>query len=96
MDFELDGKSIRTLDEFHRQIGDRLDLGPFYGRNFNALRDLLSTDVERPLHLIWRDSAVSRAHLGAEAFDMAVDVLRATQNEDARMNRDERFTFTLA
>ena len=96
MQADLDGKQILTLEAFHQQIAEALDFGLHYGRNLNALWDMLSGDVERPAHLVWHEAAVSRAGLGPEAFDMVIEVLRSAQEEDASMGRQARFTFALA
>jgi ribonuclease inhibitor len=95
MQAELDGNEIGTIDAFHRQIAEKLDFGPYYGRNLNALWDMLSGDVERPMHLIWRDSAASREKMGPEAFDMVIEVLQSAQDEDANAGRPQRFTYAL-
>ena len=96
MQAELDGNRISTMDDFHRQIADSLDFGPYYGRNLNALWDMLSTDVERPAHLIWRHSAASREKMGQEAFNMIVEVLQSAQDDDVKKDRPKRFTYALA
>ncbi|GAX45868.1 Barstar [Tolypothrix sp. NIES-4075] len=58
MKVEIKGNKIFTINDFHRQIAKLLDLEPYYGNNFNALWDSLTTDVERPVSLIWLDSAI--------------------------------------
>ncbi|EKY3120947.1 barstar family protein, partial [Cronobacter turicensis] len=49
----LDGKKIENESEFHSVMSDLLNFGPYYGRNLDALWDRLSTDVERPVKIIW-------------------------------------------
>lgn len=95
MQVELDGSQISTMDAFHQQIGEKLDFGPYYGQNLNALWDMLSTDVERPVHLVWRNSSASREKMGAEAFNMIVEVLQAAQDDDVKTGRQQRFTYAL-
>ncbi len=56
---QLDGTQIRTEADFHRHVAALLDFGPYYGHNLDALWDRLSTDVPRPVHLIW--AALTRA-----------------------------------
>ncbi|EOC1315379.1 barstar family protein, partial [Cronobacter turicensis] len=60
----LDGKKIENESEFHSVMSDLLNFGPYYGRNLDALWDLLSTDVERPVKIIWLNSDLSRNNLG--------------------------------
>lgn len=88
----IDGSRIRTVSDFHDALAVPLDFGPYYGRNLNALWDRLSTDVERPVEIVWKDSAVSREQLGAEVFERIVRVLvRAAENDEARPD-EERLT----
>jgi ribonuclease inhibitor len=95
MEVKLDGKKINTIADFHRQISDLLDLGPYYGMNFNALWDCLSTDVERPIKLIWLNSEYSRAELGDQAFKMITKLFQDVKKEDEKLNLTERFEFEL-
>lgn len=92
---ELDGKQIGCLDDFHRQIGKALDFGHDDGRNLNALWDMLSGSVERPLHLVWIGSDTSNALMGEEAFESVVLCLQGLQSEDEQRGALERFTFSL-
>jgi len=91
----IDGQKIQTALDFHLQIAKLLDFPTYYGRNVHALWDVLTSDVERPVLLIWKDSAKSRQALG-EAFDHIVAVLERVQERDApRPNPEQRFTFRL-
>ncbi|MFE7594281.1 barstar family protein [Kitasatospora sp. NPDC057512] len=91
----IDGSRIRTVSDVHDALAGPLDFGPYYGRNLNALWDRLSTDVERPVEIVWEDSATSRERLGAEVFERIVQVLtRAAENDEGRPD-EERLTVRL-
>jgi len=94
MILEIDGRQIKEEADFHRILAKELDLGPYYGRNLDALWDRLSTDVERPVTLIWHHSAESKANLG-DVFDKIVRVLARTQQQDESFGWDDRFRFEL-
>jgi len=95
MEVALEGSKIHTALDFHLQIAKLLDFPSYYGRNVHALWDVMTSDVERPVVLVWKDSAHSRQALG-EAFDQIVDVLERVQQRDApRPNPESRFTFRL-
>ncbi|WP_242270258.1 MULTISPECIES: barstar family protein [unclassified Pseudomonas] len=49
MIIQLDGLSISTEEAFHKQISSSFSVTQYYGNNLNALWDLLSTDVDRPI-----------------------------------------------
>jgi hypothetical protein len=42
------GRAIHSLDDLYDQISTRLSLPAHFGRNLDALWDVLSTDVEGP------------------------------------------------
>jgi ribonuclease inhibitor len=95
MIIELMGDSILTKDDFHARLETALDLGPYYGRNLDALWDRLSTDIARPITIIWRDSGHSRGAMGPD-FEAILDVLNRVVAHDKSLNLAERFDYVLA
>ncbi|AFZ24157.1 Barstar, RNAse (barnase) inhibitor [Cylindrospermum stagnale PCC 7417] len=95
MEILLDGKAIFTEYDFHRQIAQLLDFGEYYGNNLDALWDVLTTVVERPVNLIWYNSAISHKNLGGETFQKIVKALQSVQASDQKMGWDTRFEFEL-
>ncbi|MFC0550616.1 barstar family protein [Planotetraspora thailandica] len=91
----VDGRQVRSEADFHRLLAVPLDFGPYYGHNLDALWDRLSTDVERPVELVWTHWEESRANLGTEVFDKICSILTRVQAQDAEWNWRERFTFEL-
>lgn len=81
MKIELDGVSILLEQDFHDALASALNLSGYYGCNLSALWDVLSVDVERPVRLLWRNSAASHAAMGA-GFERLVDVLRRVERQD--------------
>jgi ribonuclease inhibitor len=92
---EIQGADLRTELDFHRALAGPLDFGPYYGRNLDALWDRLSTDVERPVHLVWLDADISRHQLGADLFARICRVLDRAVQQDERFGWDDRFTYEL-
>lgn len=91
----IDGALIYTELDFHRMVQEKLALGPYYGKNLDALWDRLSTDVERPIALIWQHSQLSRTRLGP-VFEKIVQILQDVQKQDeAFWPPHERFHFEL-
>jgi ribonuclease inhibitor len=88
----IDGSLVRSESDLHDVLERELDFGSYYGRNLDALWDRLSTDVERPVELIWENSGVSRALLGVEVFDRISSVLIGVAKEDESFELDERFS----
>ena len=50
MQITIDLTPIRNMEDFHDKICETLDCPPYYGRNLDALYDVL-TDYSTPLHL---------------------------------------------
>ncbi|EKY3243179.1 MULTISPECIES: barstar family protein [Cronobacter] len=90
----LDGKRIQNESDFHSVMSELLDFGPYYGRNLDALWDRLSTDIERPVKIIWLHSELSRKNLG-ESFDRIIQIFERTRQQDITFKWDERFDYIL-
>ncbi|MEU3188129.1 barstar family protein [Streptomyces sp. NPDC006923] len=88
----IDGSQIRSESDIHDALSRKLDFGPYYGRNLDALWDRLSADVERPVELIWEHSEASKAALGIEVFERFSSVLIRVMDQDESFGLDERFT----
>ena len=72
----INGDRVSTERDLHDAFARQLEFGDFYGYNLAALRDRLSTDVPRPVEVVWKNSAASRQNLGPRLFDDVVAVLR--------------------
>lgn len=88
---EIDGEQITSAKEFHSTLARALDFGPYYSPNLSALWDRLSTDVERPVEIIWRNSEASRAAMGETDFDDLRKVLMRVQAQDEGFGWADRF-----
>jgi ribonuclease inhibitor len=74
----LNGKAIHSLDEFYDEISGQLSLPAYFGRNLDALWDVLSTEVEGPTEIVWQDAQASRQAMG-EDFEKVVKVLKEVE-----------------
>ncbi len=79
----LQGKSIGSVEEFYDQISRRLGFPAHFGRNLDALWDVLTTDVKGPVKIVWKNSASSKDSLGKD-FERISALLRdvAKERED--------------
>lgn len=77
---KLAGKSIRSLDEFYDEIAKKLRFPDYFGRNLDALWDVLSTDVKGPVELIWEDSEASKKSMGKD-FEKVSALLKDAEKE---------------
>ena len=71
----LDGKAVLSVDRFYDEISAQLGFPSYFGRNLDALWDVLTADIEGPIELVWKDPGSSRQAMGRD-FDRVVRVLR--------------------
>jgi len=95
MDVVLRGEDIRSEQDLHRILADKLDFGPYYGANLAALWDRLTTDVERPVRLIWENAASSRAAMGDALFAKITQLLRDVEQQDRDWGLSDAFTVSI-
>jgi ribonuclease inhibitor len=76
----LEGRELASMDAVYDALAGQLQLGPEFGRNLDAVWDVLTTDVGGPIDIVWRDGQLSRARLGVE-FDRMVRLLRAVAEQ---------------
>ncbi|PFG46944.1 ribonuclease inhibitor [Amycolatopsis sulphurea] len=88
----IDGRSIKSEQDLHRLLAEKLDFGPYYGYNLNALWDRLYRDVPGPVELIWTESEASKNALGAERFQVISKLLVEVMEDDLTKAPEERFT----
>jgi ribonuclease inhibitor len=76
----LSGRFIHSLDDLYDQLVSGLALPAHFGRNLDALWDVLSTDVEGPFEIVWKNSDDSRKSMGKD-FDRVLKLLQALEDE---------------
>lgn len=87
---EIDGLKIQSEADFHNEIARAFGFGSHYGKNLDALWDVLTRDVERPVSLVWKHADASEKGMPAE-FKKIVSLLRDVENNDAAYGTSERF-----
>lgn len=95
MEVVLQGDAIKSESDLHRILSEKLDFGPYYGANLAALWDRLTTDVERPVRLIWKNAASSRAAMDETLFAKIIQLFRDVEQQDRDFGRSEAFTFSI-
>jgi ribonuclease inhibitor len=76
----LNGNKIRSLDDLYDQISILIDLPEHFGRNLDALWDVLSTDVEGPFEIIWKHADNSKKLMGKD-FVRVVKLFQELEKE---------------
>ena len=93
MNIEIYGNQIKSELEFHNEIARQLNVENYYGKNLDALWDLLSTGVERPINLVWIDANTSQKRISS--FEKIVSILESVKEQDEQFEWEDKFTFTL-
>jgi len=81
-------RDICTLVQFYDELARQLDFPPHFGRNLDALWDMLTVEVAGPLEIVWEESAKAQANLGLDYAKLIILL------NDLAVERDD-FTFTL-
>ncbi len=90
----INGNDIKTEVDFHKVIARVLNFPSYYGGNLDSLWDVLSTDLERPVTLVWENSVISREAMGDD-FSRVNDVLLRVVTQDVTWGLDEKFELNL-
>lgn len=76
----LNGLAIHSLDDLYDQLSNRLSLPAHFGRNLDALWDVLSTDIEGPFKIVWKHSDDSKKSMGKD-FERVMKLLQELEEE---------------
>lgn len=93
MNIEIYGNQIKSELEFHNEIARQFNVENYYGKNLDALWDLLSIGVERPINLVWIDANNSKNRI--RSFEKIISVLERVKEQDEKFEWEDKFTFTL-
>ena len=71
---------IRSPAQFYDEVARQLDFPAHFGRNLDALWDVLANDIEGPLEIVWQDTGLSRKAMGDD-FAKLVALLEEVAEE---------------
>lgn len=61
---EIDGERIRSENDFHLLMKERLDFPDYYGMNLNAFWDMMYPLPVDNLRIIWKNFSASKLGIG--------------------------------
>ncbi len=76
----LNGRTIKSIDDFYDQLADKLPVPEHFGRNLDALWDVLSTDIKGPFEIVWKDSEASKKVLKRD-FERVLQLLKDLEDD---------------
>ncbi len=94
MDLHIEGKEIEREYDFHKQLARALNVEIYYGHNLDALWDLLSASVERPVNIIWDSSEISKQRLRGD-FEKIIEILERVKQRDIECGLKQKFDYRL-
>ncbi len=86
--YVLDGTVILSVKAFYDEIAKVMPLPDYFGRNLDALADVLTTDVEGPFEIIWEHALISKKAMKGDYAKIAAMLKRSAAERD-----DFRVTF---
>jgi len=75
---------IRTTERFYDELARQLDFPAHFGRNLDALWDVLCSDAEGPLEILWEGTQLSRDSMGGD-YAKLVELLEEVAAERGDM-----------
>jgi ribonuclease inhibitor len=82
----LNGSAIQSLSDFYDEITQALSLPGYFGRNLDALSDVLTTDIEGPFEIVWESSSASKKTMKKDYSKIAALLkLIARQRDDFKI-----------
>jgi ribonuclease inhibitor len=83
----ISGDQVATVEQFYNELEQQLYLPAHFGRNLDALWDVLTTDVPGPVEFVWEQSDKSRALLGEKGIALMELLLEvAEERSDFRVH----------
>jgi len=89
----IDGKINKSVNSIHEKLAADLDFGPYYGKNLDALWDVLTTDVERPFEICVVN--IDEFETLGDEFKKVIDLLKEVEQRDIASNYEEKFKLTI-
>jgi ribonuclease inhibitor len=84
--YVLDGQAIQSLASFYKEIERVFPLPDYFGRNLDALADVLTTELGGPCEILWEHAELSKQAMKRD-FPRIRTVLKrvAQEREDIKV-----------
>jgi ribonuclease inhibitor len=93
MKLVIDGEKVFTEKDLHDEIVRGFGLPTWYGRNLDALWDVPTGMMDRPIELVWLNSQISQQRLSR--YDAIISLLKDVEKRDKDMQRPDVFTLRI-
>jgi ribonuclease inhibitor len=79
---QIVGKNIKTRDDLHNQLAKDLHFPKYYGKNLDAMFDVLIADVSGPTTIRIKNVPLLKARLGAEYVEAFIQAISEAAEEN--------------
>ena len=76
----LNGRAISSIDDFYEQLETKLSIPNHFGRNLDALWDVLTTDIKGPFEIVWKDAEASKKSMKRD-FERVLQLLKDLEDD---------------
>ncbi len=80
MKIVIEGQDMKNINDFHLYLKETLGFPEYYGMNLDALWDMLTSWVDLPLTIEWKNFESSENNLRDDAFRI-LDVFKEAEQE---------------
>ncbi|HNW60358.1 MAG TPA: barstar family protein [bacterium] len=76
----LQGRELASMERLYDELARQLEFPAWFGRNLDALWDLLTTDIPGPIRIRIRQPQSAKRLLGAD-YDRVLDLFKEVEEE---------------
>lgn len=81
----IDGKEIKNRDQLHSHMAKQLKFPTYYGKNLDALYDVLSTDFSGSTVIKFKHLNILKAKLGTDYVEALVQTIMDAAEDNNRV-----------
>lgn len=93
MEIIIDGTTIKSEEDLHDFFAKSFSLPDWYGRNLDALWDVLTGMVDMPLTIIWKNSEISKHRI--VNYEKIITLLKKVEIKSKPFGPNYEFKFIL-
>ena len=82
MKIVIEGEEMKNIKELHSFLKRTLEFPDYYGMNLDALWDMLTSWVDFPLSIEWKDHDISERKIGSAA----IKIMEFFEEAEAEIN----------
>ena len=81
----INGKEVKSQDHLHTMLAKQLSFPSYYGKNLDALYDVLSTDLSSKTIIKFKFLSILKSKLGADYTDALIQAIMDASEENPKV-----------